>query len=234
MWVQAEAVIEENEKEEFVNRVRRFLSSCDDGPLVIKAEGLVSLIEFWLEGARREALSPKIVIPVRHPGEVFASSSAAFGERAIEARGVEWLETYLKAEHHSRQFRRVFVEYSNLVHDWRSEVSRISRALAINLQTEGTRVDEFLCRDLYRQRAAGPVLETFGSSWVSEIYNALLVAAEDGPVDVVKFDHVYNAYRACARTFRIAIDEYRASLSRSQDALRRVESWPVWTMGQDF
>ena len=79
---------------------------------------------------------------------------------------------------------RVFVEYANLLEDWRREIKRISAALAIDLDTrdEGA-IDEFLTPNLRHHRNCGPVTEPFGADWMSAAYEALGAAARDEPWD---------------------------------------------------
>jgi len=108
---------------------------------------------------------------------------------------------------------RVFVEYANLLDDWRREIKRISAALAIDLTTrdEGA-IAEFLEPDLQRQRHSGPVTEPFGTDWISTVYDALCAAARDEPWDGSALDHVFEAYRASEHDFRTASEDFRDHL----------------------
>ncbi len=42
-----------------------------------------------------------------------------------------WLKAYLQAERHARALPRVFVDYANLLDDWRREIARISKTLTM-------------------------------------------------------------------------------------------------------
>ena len=103
---------------------------------------------------------------------------------------------------------RVFVEYANLLEDWRREVKRISAALAIDLDArdEGA-IDEFLTPNLRHHRHRGPVAEPFGADWMSAVYEALHAAARDEPWDASELDRVFEAYRASERGFRTAFED---------------------------
>jgi hypothetical protein len=108
---------------------------------------------------------------------------------------------------------RVFVEHSNLLGDWRLQVARISRSLAVELATdEGASIDAFLNSNLHRQRHPEPIAEPFGYPWLSDIYQLLSGAAHDRPLDVAKLDEIMGAYRACERAFRISLDGSRSKL----------------------
>ena len=62
----------------------------------------------------------------------------------------------------------VFVEYRNLMDDWRGEVERISAALNIGLSTaNGRAIDEFLTSALRHKKYSGPVADRFGANWIS-------------------------------------------------------------------
>src|SRR5208283_3952381 len=103
----------------------------------------------------------------------------------------------------------VFVEYTNLLEDWRREIKRISAALSIDLNTrdEGA-IEEFLRPDLHRQRHCGPVTDPFGSGWICAVYEALRAAARDEPFDQSALDSVFEAYRASERGFRTAFEGF--------------------------
>ncbi len=56
-----------------------------------------------------------------------------------------WLKYNLLAERNTRALPRVFVDYANLLEDWRREVKRISAALAIDLSTRNeSAIEQFL------------------------------------------------------------------------------------------
>ena len=114
----------------------------------------------------------------------------------------------------------MFVDYANLLDDWRREVKRISAALAIDLNTrdEGA-VDEFLTPDLRRQHHYGPVTELFGTDWNSAVYETLRAAARDEPWDGSALDGVFEAYRASEHGFRTAFEE---SHDRFNSVRRRI------------
>ncbi len=126
-----------------------------------------------------------------------------------------WLKSNLLAERHTRAVPRVFVEYANLLEDWRREVKRISAALPIDLNTqdEGA-VEEFLTPDLRRQRDCGSVTEFFGTDWMSAVYEVLRAAALDEPWDASVLDRVFEAYRASEHDFRTAFEDFRQRSNR--------------------
>jgi hypothetical protein len=227
-----EIVLDESEKEDYIGHVRTFLATCPPGPaLVIKELAVTELWDLWSEAARRDGFSIKVVIPIRHPQEVTASF-----RKSVERGSAFWLKRNLLAEQHSRNTPRVFVEYSNLMKDWRTEVARISKALHIQLSGDEAAIDDFLDRDLHRNKCSGPVSEPFPYSWMSRTYTILSNAALDRPIDFATLDEIYGAFRACERTFRVSFDEYQIyadsdAAKRSHEAL---EHEPILMSGRDF
>jgi hypothetical protein len=151
----------------------------------------------------------KIVVPVRHPGEV-AASLAARDRASFELSSALWLKYNLLAERQSRGLPRVFVEYSNLLSDWRKEIDRIVQALSIVMTERDERgIETFLNQGLHREKCSGPPVEGFGEPWMGRVYAALSSAARDVPLNLDAMDEIFFAYRACERTFRISSDEFR-------------------------
>jgi hypothetical protein len=124
--------------------------------VVIKELQITGLSDMWFEAARLAGFDVVAVIAVRHPQEVNASCRKSY--RMPDLSSALWLKYTLLAERHTRNLPRVFVDYANLLDDWRPEIKRISAALAIDLNTrdEGA-IEEFLTPDQRHQRHCGPV-----------------------------------------------------------------------------
>ena len=206
------------ETERFIEDIRTFLGRCPQGaPLLIKDARIIALFDFWLRAALAEDYRVKVIVPIRHPMEVAASLATRAQERAqipasLELRQAMWLKYNLLAELHSRQFPRVFIEYSSLLEDWRREVARVSRALDLDLAPDAAAVDEFLTPALHRQRYSGSIPDVFGYPWVPDTYELLSEAAGDRPLDGARLDGILRAYRTCERAFRTSLDDWRRRL----------------------
>jgi hypothetical protein len=211
--LQGEVTFSPDERESFIGEIRAFLGECPDVPrLVIKDPRIVALFEFWLQAAGQAGFQAKVLIPIRHPQEVVASLSA-WVKSPPELWSALWLKYNLLSERDSRDLLRVFVDYASLLSDWRGQVERIGRALAIDLSsTEDAAIDAFVTRDLHREKNSGPVVEPFGYSWLAETYAALINAARDQPLDGESLDRILHMYRACERSFRVALDDSRSKL----------------------
>lgn len=214
--LQGEVSFAPQEAEGFIDQVGAFLRQCpQDAPLVVKDPRITALFDFWLQAAQRAGLSVKVIVAIRNPSEVVASLGTWI-EAPAELWQAVWLKYNLLAELHSRALPRVFVEYASLLGDWRSQVARIKRYLALDGLTEdgAAAIDAFLTRDLYTKRCQGPIVEPFGSPWVSDTYTILAGAAHDQPLNVAKLDETLRAYRTCERSFRVSLDASRSKLPR--------------------
>ncbi len=241
-----DAQISDEQREGFVQKIQRFLASCPMGPLVVKEFRINELTEFWLEAARREGYAPKAVIALRSPEEVARSIGAgsrvfSAGSEAptkahmasVDTTNAFWLKTNLLAERHSRGIPRVVVEYPNLLKNWRSEVVRVGRALAVDLHPNDPAIDDFLKPSLHRQRGSCAVTETFCYSWMTRAYTVFSAAARDAPFDEKELDEIYSSYRVAARTFGIIWKSFNCE-QNAKDVQVFIDSLPIWNAGCDF
>ena len=204
--LQEEGAFDAEENAADIAKIRAFLATLPAAPLVvIKDPRITALSGLWFEAARLAGFDVAAAIALRHPQEVVASL-AARNRASTELSSALWLKYTLLAERHTRTLPRVFVDYANLLEDWRREVKRISVALTIDLDTrdEGA-IEEFLRPDHQNQRHCGPVTEPFGTDWISAVYEALRTAAQDEPWDGLALDRIYEAYRATEHAFPAAV-----------------------------
>ena len=233
MVFEDDSALKNEHAEEFVGKIRALLTAWHRGPaLVVKCGGLTDLVQFWLEAARRGGFNVKVLIPFRNPQEVLASWGAFEGVSAsTELLNATWLKLNLLAERHSRGLPRVFVEYPDLLKDWRTQVRRISSALSLDLKLDESAVDEFLTPSLHRQRSQGPITDTFAYAWISRVYSIFSAAGQNAPVDQDALDEIYAGYRTNERVFRIV----RKEVSRlDMDPKQISQRYPVWVSGREF
>jgi hypothetical protein len=205
-----EGVFDAGEKAACIAEIGAFLTTLPAAPFVlIKEGGSTTLSDVWFEAARRAGFDVAAVIAVRYPQEAIASLAEHI-RASPEFASALWLKYSLLSERHTRGLPRVFVDYANLLGDWRPEISRISAALAIDLNTrDEDAIEEFLTPDLRRQRHGGSVTEPFGTDWISAVYEAMRAAARDEPWDGSALDRVFEAYRASEHGFRTVSEDFR-------------------------
>jgi hypothetical protein len=222
--LQEEDAVDAKDRAAWIAKIRAYLTTLPASPLVvIKHPPLVTLSELWFEAAPLAGFDIAAVIAVRHPQEVIASS-ASLGRlqtgSSQELPAALWLKYNLLSERNTRGLPRVFVEYPNLLDNWRLEVKRIAAALPIDLSTrDDPAIEKYLQKDQQHQRHGGPVTEFFGTDWFSVVYETLCAAARDEAWDASALDRVFEAYRASERTFRTAFEEFNG-LNKSNRAIR--------------
>lgn len=202
-----------------VAEIKAFMATLPAAPLVVIKDLYITLLaDMWFEAARLAGVDVVAVIAVRHPQQV-AASLGALNRTSPELANALWLKYLLIAERHTREVPRVFVEYANLLDNWRREIARISAALAIDLNTrdEGA-IEEFLKPDLHRQRHSGSVVETFGTDWISTVYEALRAAARDEPWDQSALQRVFDEYRTSQYGFQTALEDFHRLRRRNRFA----------------
>lgn len=226
--LQQEGAFDAAEKARYIARMRAYLNTLPTAPLVIIKDLCIPWLgEMWFEAARLAGFDIVAVLAVRHPHEAIASL-AAKRRISLELSNALWLKYTLLAERITRGVPRVFVEYANLLEDWRRETKRISDAVSVDLETgdEGA-VGEFLKSDLHHQRHHGPVAEPFGTDWISSVHEALGAAARDEPWDASVLDRVFESYGASERVFQTAFEDFREdfrnNFSFSSIALRTLK-----------
>lgn len=150
-WVQSAAATP------FVDRARAMLAaefgSADH--LLLKDPRICRLANFWQ--LVLQPVATRLVTPIilRNPVEVARSLAKRNG--FDEALGkLLWLRYCLDAEAETRGLTRTFVNYQDLLDDWRSVVRRLDADLALSLDQSASterEVDAFLSTDLQHHRA---------------------------------------------------------------------------------
>lgn len=206
--LQQDGALSDAETVEFTGKIRTYFEGLPTAPVVvIKVLHISVLASIWFEAARQAGFDVAAVIAVRDPQEVVASLSK-FMKASPQLTGGLWLKYNLLAERDTRGLPRVFIDYANFLDDWRREMKRISGILQIDLDPDEGAVGEFLDQGLRRQRECGPVIEPFGSDWLSVSYQALRAAARDEPWDQAELDRVFREYQVTEHGFRTAIEDF--------------------------
>ncbi len=209
--MQQEGEFDAKEKAAFVAKISAYLASLPPAPVVVIKDPQITLLsEMWFEAAVLAGFDVAAVIAVRHPGEVIRSWSSFIGATPELANAL-WLKYSLLAERHTRALPRVFVNYSNLLDNWRREVKRISTVLAIDLDTpDEDAIEAFLTPDLAHQRDCNSVTELIGPHWNSAVYEALCAASRDEPFDRSVLNDIFDAYQegVSEQGFRTALEDF--------------------------
>lgn len=199
---------------------------------VLKDPRICRFFPFWVRACQDLDIAVKVVIPVRNPLEV--AQSLHTRDQFGPSRGLLiWLRHVLDAEHASREVDRCLLRYSDLLGDWRAEVSRLSSQLRLRWPRRSSKVeveiDSFLESELRRQASNSDRLEHGGElmSWVKTAYGALNMMIDDptrnGEAQEIldgiraKFDRTAEAYGAAVH------EELATAESRTEESERRLQ-----------
>ncbi|OYU73595.1 MAG: sulfotransferase family protein, partial [Alphaproteobacteria bacterium PA3] len=179
------------------------------GPLfALKDPRLCRLADLWLEAADLAHVDMRVVLMLRHPGEVAASlesrdlMTAGYGQ-------LLWLRHTLDAEHLSRGRKRAVCRFDRLLQDWQDTIDRVRQGLDLalprNSPASHAEVEKFLTRDMRHHDARGDTgLGLLGASnWLRRTFEIMQHWSEQGedPADHAEldriraeFDHAYPAF----------------------------------------
>lgn len=97
---------------------------------LIKDPRLCRVAPLYRQALAHLGWAPRVVVPLRHPGEG-AASLAARDSTPAETAELLQVREMLGAERHTRGLPRVFSRYDALLADWRATVARIGAGLGI-------------------------------------------------------------------------------------------------------
>lgn len=174
------------EAEAFRARAAELLAAhfSDAGLFVLKDPRICRLLPFWLDALHRFNTDVKAIIPVRNPLEVAASLEARDAFSRPKSL-LLWLRHVVDAELGSRHLARIFVQYDNLLADWRSLAGRISDRLDLGWtslsSTSELEIDRFLCSSERHHSVEpdAPMTDQEVPKWVADSYGALRILCED-------------------------------------------------------
>lgn len=127
--------------------------------VIIKDPRLSWFLPLWRRCAHDLDTSPRFVTVLRHPAAVVQSKQRSYGSwQGDIARTAGWLNQALFTERATRDARRVFVRYEEVLDDWTRTVGRVGEALdlaVIRTVSAGSivRVHDFVDKTLARSRA---------------------------------------------------------------------------------
>ena len=115
--------------------------------LLIKDPRICRLFPFWLKVFELLNIDCKVIIPTRAPLQI--ANSLARRDGFSKELGIWlWLRHYIDAEFYSRHVKRAFVDFEQLLNDWRSVLTLISGSIELNLYENALEysadIDEFI------------------------------------------------------------------------------------------
>ena len=215
--------------EPFLERVPELLEKeyGDARLLLLKDPRICRLMPFWTEALRRQDIAARVVIPLRHPGEVAGSLETRnkFGRNRVL---LIWLRHVLEAELATRELPRTLLHFEDLLQDWRGQCKRISEELGIAWPRWSgaveVEIDEYLSAELRHQRVlrdqVTPNTELQG--WIDTARQALdtLVATQGrDPAARAALDGVREDFDRRSSIFASVVSEYALASQGMQQEL---------------
>jgi hypothetical protein len=202
---------------DFIDEARAFVADgYADAPAAVLKDPRASLIiRFWDEALKAEGRRPVYVIMVRHPLEV-AASIMARGDASEAAAVMAWAAYMLSVERDTRGLSRLFVDYDDLLTDWRAVLARVQAASADALPPLKPRaqseIDGFLSPDQRHHRAGEADLAARGDLWSGALTTLswMRAAAKGVEPDAIQLDDAVVELERLARLVSPALRDLRA------------------------
>lgn len=158
-------------RENFAAQARGFIkAACGPSELVVLKDPRASLMmRFWDEALVAEGLRPVHLVMVRHPLEV-AASIARRGGGSTPASVLAWAAYMLAVERDTRGGARTFIDYGELISDWRTTLARVEGVAGRSLfrldDARSAQIDAFLSEAHRHHRLHGDALRDAPDLWV--------------------------------------------------------------------
>lgn len=183
--LQTEALVS-GDRADIKTRIQEILAiAYGNAPLiVVKDPRICRFVSLFLEALDEAGFEVRIVMAIRNPLEVAVSLRRRETEwsdkKSVGYAGLLWLRHVLDGEVATRTRCRTFVNFSNILADWKTEIERVTRNLNIiwpcHLDEIAVKVNAFLkpeerhCKRPYEAARRYP---GFGG-WIADAFEALL------------------------------------------------------------
>ena len=193
---------------------------------IIKDPRISLILPMWDIALREAGHVPHAIALVRHPMEV-AQSLARRNGYPIAKSLLLWTAYMVAFERDSRSMPRVFVNYDDLLADWRSVLDRIERKLGLLLPRRSPAndlaIEQFLTSDA-RHHRAGPMKEDhedLASAWVLRVHDwAQRAASGESEPDPAELDAIRREMGRSARTFAPVVLDITLQRDRANEETR--------------
>ena len=124
---------------------------AEDDYCVFKDPRLCILLPLWLEIFQELEIKPVFIIITRLPNEV-AASLAKRDKLFANNANLLYVQHLINAERYTRDYKRVVINFSDLLQDWQSAIRLIDEHLDLHLlpvpEEAVSKVEDFLAPDL--------------------------------------------------------------------------------------
>ncbi len=183
-------------KQSFTNEVEKFLNAeyQTNTDKLVKDPRSSRTFPVWRDAILKTGHLPVCLIAYRNPVEVCQSLINRNNVTAEHGFHL-WLTYILEAEHYTRGCRRAFVDYKDLLSDWKTVIREIDEQTGLKLSDNAglstDAINEFLDNSLNHQHSAS--LESIGVN-VAAMSNKLYSTLNTGITDFNEFDHLKDQW----------------------------------------
>jgi hypothetical protein len=135
------------------------------GDVVVKDPRVGWFLDLWRRACDELQAQTSQITMLRHPSEILTSARRSYGTWQSDAsRAAAWLNVMLETERATRDARRVYIRYEDLLADWRAQITRAGHTLDLPLLADiapdrAAAVDAFVDPSLHRSRIGWEGLE---------------------------------------------------------------------------
>ena len=208
--------------------------------LVIKDPRAFWFRDLWVDAAESAGARLSFVTMLRHPAESVDSRLTHYmkdeepAQRAAQGTThlAGWINDTLVNERTSRSHRRAFVQYTDLIQDWRSTMNALRDALGLGYdadlsQDEHHPIDDFIDPALHRVKATWEdlVLPEWLRDQGEDVWQALVDGSDlrvENPDVLARLDTLQARYAAAhAESVAVAADSIEAAVRVARRETRK-------------
>jgi hypothetical protein len=226
-WMETEA-----KRQGHRERIKDAISQAfGDAPLfVLKEPRICRFVPLILSILDELNVRPVAFLPVRNPLEVTSSLRERDGLTQPKSL-LLWLRHVLEAEYYSRAIPRYFLNYEDLLLDWRTCLGHAAKSTGLawprwSSESEQA-IDQFLTAELRRQRASVEQLKAHPEvgSWMKDTYAIISSLAESGEdrLDLDRLDLIRGKFDEACAVMGPALKEEEALVAKTGDQLARLQ-----------
>ena len=172
---------------------------AEDDYCVFKDPRLCILLPLWLEIFQELEIKPVFIIITRLPNEV-AASLAKRDKLFANNANLLYVQHLINAERYTRDYKRVVINFSDLLQDWQSAIRLIDEHLDLHLlpvpEEAVSKVEDFLAPDLkhFTMQASINNEGDFSGQLANNLYQQLITFQADDFQELNKLYTLYTHY----------------------------------------
>ncbi|HPI90080.1 MAG TPA: hypothetical protein PK859_12320 [Spirochaetota bacterium] len=172
----------------------------------IKDPRICRLFPFWAKVLDHLEIETYVIIPIRNPLEVAASLKKR-NNYSMEKSILLWVIHLLEAENNTRQYKRIFVSYSNFINNTEKVIRSIDNYLGLELTesyiSKKNEIENFINEELKHYH-----IENTRIQKIPEYINSIISIT-----NYISNDYTYEKDREKRKTFTKEGDKFREALN---------------------